>query len=129
MSDEISACPFCQSVRTRVISVRDGVRVHCGDCLAEGPPIFLGPEGYETARGAAIAAWGPISPCPHISTSREGTSYCRLAESDARDVARYRWLRDLPEGSTYEEIGNFPGQMWDEAIDKAMALNQPEKSP
>lgn len=37
-----------------------------------------------------------------------------------KDAARYRWLRDLSEGSTHEEIGNYPGDMWDEAIDEAM---------
>lgn len=40
------------------------------------------------------------------------------AESDAK---RYRWLRDLPEDSPHERIGNFPGWMWDEEIDKGMA--------
>ncbi|HFQ7426250.1 TPA: hypothetical protein ACHSVW_003871 [Pseudomonas aeruginosa] len=39
----------------------------------------------------------------------------------AKDAARYRWLRDLPEDSPHEQIGNFPGWMWDEAIDKGMA--------
>ena len=41
----------------------------------------------------------------------------RQAEKDA---ARYRWLRDLPDGSAHEEIGNYPGDMWDAAIDEAM---------
>ncbi|MFK1042675.1 hypothetical protein ACIUV2_27250 [Pseudomonas aeruginosa] len=39
----------------------------------------------------------------------------------AKDAARYRWLRDLPEDSPHEQIGNFPGWMWDEAIDNGMA--------
>lgn len=44
-----------------------------------------------------------------------------IAEMEAlrRDAERYRWLRDLPEGSPHEQIGNFPGYMWDEAIDAA----------
>ena len=37
-----------------------------------------------------------------------------------KDAARYRWLRDLPDGSAHEEIGNYPGDMWDESIDEAM---------
>ena len=41
----------------------------------------------------------------------------RKAEKDAE---RYRWLRDLPDGSAHEEIGNYPGDMWDESIDEAM---------
>ena len=41
----------------------------------------------------------------------------RQAEKDA---ARYRWLRDLPCDSANEEIGNYPGDMWDESIDEAM---------
>ena len=35
------------------------------------------------------------------------------------DAERYRWLRDLPEGSPHEHIGNLPGDMWDTAIDAA----------
>lgn len=46
-------------------------------------------------------------------------------QQDAEDAARYRWLRDLPEGSPHEEIGNFPGDMWDAAIDAAMKEQQP----
>lgn len=42
-------------------------------------------------------------------------------EALRKDAARYRWLRDLPEDSPHEQIGNFPGWMWDEAIDKGMA--------
>ena len=37
-----------------------------------------------------------------------------------KDAERYRWLRDLPDGSAHEEIGNYPGDMWDESIDEAM---------
>lgn len=40
-------------------------------------------------------------------------------EEMARDADRYRWLRDLPEGDLHEQIGNFPGDMWDAAIDAA----------
>jgi hypothetical protein len=44
-----------------------------------------------------------------------------IAERDAlrEDAERYRWLRDLPEGSPHEQIGNFPGCDWDKAIDDA----------
>jgi len=41
----------------------------------------------------------------------------RAAEVEAR---RYRWLRDLPDGSPHEEIGNMPSDCWDTAIDDAM---------
>ena len=37
-----------------------------------------------------------------------------------KDAARYRWLRDLTDGSAHEEIGNYPGDMGDAAIDEAM---------
>ena len=40
--------------------------------------------------------------------------------SAEKDAARYRWLRDLPCDSANEEIGNYPGDMWDAAIDEAM---------
>ena len=43
----------------------------------------------------------------------------RLRQAE-KDAARYRWLRDLPDGSAHEEIGNYPGDMWDESIDEAM---------
>lgn len=43
----------------------------------------------------------------------------RLRQSE-KDAARYRWLRDLTDGSAHEEIGNYPGDMWDAAIDEAM---------
>ena len=42
-----------------------------------------------------------------------------LQSRDREDAERYRWLRDLPEGSPHEEIGNLPGDMWDAAIDHA----------
>jgi hypothetical protein len=35
------------------------------------------------------------------------------------DAERYRFLRDVPEGSPHEQIGNYPGDMWDAAIDAA----------
>ena len=43
----------------------------------------------------------------------------RLQQAE-KDAARYRWLRDLPGDSAHEEIGNYPGDMWDDAIDEAM---------
>ena len=43
-----------------------------------------------------------------------------LLRQAEKDAARYRWLRDLPDGSAHEEIGNYPGDMWDESIDEAM---------
>ena len=47
----------------------------------------------------------------------------RLRQAE-KDAARYRWLRDLPGGSVNEEIGNYPGDMWDDAIDEAMQCNK-----
>ena len=47
----------------------------------------------------------------------------RLRQAE-KDAARYRWLRDLPDGSAHEEIGNYPGDMWDESIDEAMRCNK-----
>ena len=47
----------------------------------------------------------------------------RLEQAE-KDAARYRWLRDLPDGSAHEEIGNYPGDMWDESIDEAMRCNK-----
>ena len=44
--------------------------------------------------------------------------------SAEKDAARYRWLRDLPGDSAHEEIGNYPGDMWDDAIDEAMQCNK-----
>lgn len=46
----------------------------------------------------------------------------RLRQAE-KDAARYRWLRDLTDGSAHEEIGNYPGDMWDAAIDEAMQCN------
>ena len=43
----------------------------------------------------------------------------RLRQAE-KDASRYRWLRDLPSDSANEEIGNYPGDMWDDAIDEAM---------
>lgn len=50
------------------------------------------------------------------------------AQSACQNAARYRWLRDLPEGSPHEQIGNFPGCDWDDAIDSAMQTHQPPSS-
>ena len=47
----------------------------------------------------------------------------RLRQAE-KDAERYRWLRDLPDGSAHEEIGNYPGDMWDESIDEAMQCNK-----
>lgn len=47
----------------------------------------------------------------------------RLRQAE-KDAARYRWLRDLPDSSAHEEIGNYPGDMWDESIDEAMQCNK-----
>ena len=44
--------------------------------------------------------------------------------SAEKDAARYRWLRDLPCNSANEEIGNYPGDMWDGAIDEAMKCSK-----
>ena len=44
--------------------------------------------------------------------------------SAEKDAARYRWLRDLPGDSAHEEIGNYPGDMWDDAIDEAMQCSK-----
>ena len=44
--------------------------------------------------------------------------------SAEKDAARYRWLRDLPGDSANEEIGNYPGDMWDDAIDEAMKCSK-----
>lgn len=52
---------------------------------------------------------------------REPITRLRQAEKDA---ARYRWLRDLPGDSAHEEIGNYPGDMWDDAIDEAMQCSK-----
>lgn len=43
----------------------------------------------------------------------------RLRKAE-KDAARYRWLRDMPGNSAHDEIGNYPGDMWDDAIDEAM---------
>ena len=47
----------------------------------------------------------------------------RLRQAE-KDAARYRWLRDLPGDSANEEIGNYPGDMWDDAIDEAMQCSK-----
>ena len=47
-----------------------------------------------------------------------------LLRQAEKDAARYRWLRDLPCDSAHEEIGNYPGDMWDDAIDEAMQCNK-----
>ena len=47
----------------------------------------------------------------------------RLRQAE-KDAARYRWLRDLPCDSANEEIGNYPGDMWDDAIDEAMQCSK-----
>ena len=47
----------------------------------------------------------------------------RLRQAE-KDAARYRWLRDLPSDSANEEIGNYPGDMWDDAIDEAMQCSK-----
>ena len=47
----------------------------------------------------------------------------RLRQAE-KDAARYRWLRDLPGDSAHEEIGNYPGDMWDDAIDEAMQCSE-----
>ena len=59
----------------------------------------------------------PVIECGNAVKVMELITRLRQAEKDA---ARYRWLRDLPDGSAHEEIGNYPGDMWDAAIDEAM---------
>lgn len=59
----------------------------------------------------------PVIECASAESIMELITRLRQAEKDA---ARYRWLRDLPDGSAHEEIGNYPGDMWDESIDEAM---------
>ena len=44
-------------------------------------------------------------------------------EAYRKDAERYRWLRDLPPDHPSEEIGNMPGDMWDEQIDTAMGAS------
>ena len=63
----------------------------------------------------------PVIECGNAVKVMELITRLRQAEKDA---ARYRWLRDLPDGSAHEEIGNYPGDMWDESIDEAMQCNK-----
>lgn len=69
---------------------------------------------YEINRGTANPYTVNENP---IHAMQELITRLRQAEKDA---ARYRWLRDLTDGSAHEEIGNYPGDMWDAAIDEAM---------
>jgi len=63
----------------------------------------------------------PVIECASAESIMELITRLRQAEKDA---ARYRWLRDLPGDSAHEEIGNYPGDMWDDAIDEAMQCNK-----
>ncbi len=63
----------------------------------------------------------PVIECASAESIMELITRLRQAEIDA---ARYRWLRDLPDGSAHEEIGNYPGDMWDESIDEAMQCSK-----
>ena len=63
----------------------------------------------------------PVIECGNAVKVMELITRIRKAEKDA---ARYRWLRDLPCDSANEEIGNYPGDMWDDAIDEAMQCSK-----
>ena len=63
----------------------------------------------------------PVIECGNAVKVMELITRIRQAEKDA---ARYRWLRDLPGDSAHEEIGNYPGDMWDDAIDEAMQCSK-----
>lgn len=103
--------------------VADGVRVPDGwrlvpieptyeMLLANGECDF--PSGREWLNSDAKETWAAM-----LSASPQPPAIATHG-ADERDAARYRWLRDLPLGSHYESIGNFPGDMWDKAIDDAM---------
>ncbi|WP_017522004.1 hypothetical protein ACQCLI_18375 [Pseudomonas nitroreducens] len=66
----------------------------------------------------------PREPIPDMPGWTRVIDADRLKAENAalrKDAERYRWLRDLPDGSPYEEIGNYPGCFWDEEIDRGMA--------
>ncbi len=56
----------------------------------------------------------------NIAYSQQVAELIGRAGNAERNAARYVWLRDLPIGSPYEQIGNLPGDVWDEEIDAAM---------
>lgn len=61
----------------------------------------------------------PPKPCP----KKYALSECRAAGEDARDAARYRWLRSVPNAGRAQSIVNDTPEGMDAAIDAAMGGN------
>jgi hypothetical protein len=64
----------------------------CSDAMGRRvkPGIFrvaLNTAALEYAR-AVLDRWGGSAPCPYVVSSDEGTSYCRLAEHTADQLAK-----------------------------------------
>lgn len=92
---DLKPCPFCESQRVRVVNIRDGLRISCSDCLAEGPPVFYGPEGTEEARRSAIAVWNyPTTQAPAVGT----TNPPEIGSKSVVEPTAEHWRRAIMEG-------------------------------
>lgn len=60
--------------------------------LSRGEQVISMTWGEFTAMQKALGDWidQPESTCPHIVSSEEGTSYCKLAEKTAELLSRLR---------------------------------------
>lgn len=78
-------------------------------------PTFDMQDSHPYAKAMAYRIYrAMLSAAPTPPTQQQGDGSLR------RDAERYRWLRDLDVDDPRCEIGNYPGHMWNDAIDAAM---------
>jgi hypothetical protein len=54
---ELLPCPFCGCASAAIRPIRDGMRVSCPACGADGPNVYHGPEGWGVVPAKAAAGW------------------------------------------------------------------------
>lgn len=102
------------------------LQAHYDECRQVGNDMLEQHEVEIARLRAELSDYQMAAAAEADEVDKRGVTIKELrAEADAlrKDAERYRWLRDLPQDHPSEEIGNMPGDMWDEMIDAAMGAD------
>lgn len=132
MPDDVKLlpCAHCGSTDTLIRPIRDGYRVSCCGCTAEGPAAYHGPTDMPTSRARAIAAWNrrtlPSLPSdidglveivtPLLEIDWDGDEpYIRSDSIEAALIAALR-ARQAPEGVVEDIKAAMSAAIWNDFL-------------